>query len=284
MSETSQDLAVEASVLLTDELENVFLPGVNRKQTASQFLATLILTMTDLVCVLGAFFTALIIRMKILPVVASINNVEVPKIMLNRLWMTLSVYILCLTYEGLHTERLSYREETKQQVKAITLAFMLAIISLGQLGDYVSRTVLVLGYLMLIVLLPAGRLMAKKVLAGAGLRDQPVIMLGAGKTGKLVANSLLREKYMGYRIAGFFNDQILKRYLDANPVARHDRNKYAWPRGYDPRLTRVGSLLRKFSLGELPQILNVLKDGMSLVDPCPYPPRERLRLINHAAY
>ena len=83
------------------------------------------------------------------------------------------------------------------------------------------------------------------------------------------------EHFKAYKFRTMHGDgeARLKAILDADPALRAEYEIYHKLRK-DPRVTRVGRILRKFSLDEFPQLLNVILGDMSLVGPRPYIERE----------
>jgi len=66
------------------------------------------------------------------------------------------------------------------------------------------------------------------------------------------------------------NQKRLNDYLKSNPKAKDEWIKYKKLKTYDPRVTKVGRIIRSFSLDELPQLFHILQGKMSLVGPRPY--------------
>jgi len=82
----------------------------------------------------------------------------------------------------------------------------------------------------------------------------------------LAAPVLYRQLRVGLEGRNFFVLKFRSMRVDA------ERDGAQWAAKQDPRVTRVGSLIRKIRVDELPQLLNVLKGEMSFVGPRPERP------------
>ena len=142
-------------------------------------------------------------------------------------------------------------------------------ISIRELGyKFIKRIIDIIGGLVgIIVLIPiifcvyVARVIRKE-------NDGPLFyeQLRIGKNGK-------EFRFYKFRSMVMNADEKLYEYLEQNEKAKQEFEKYKKLKN-DPRITKLGEFLRKTSIDEFPQFINVLKGDMSLVGPRPYLHRE----------
>ncbi|MBA0184079.1 undecaprenyl-phosphate galactose phosphotransferase WbaP [Pectobacterium versatile] len=98
-----------------------------------------------------------------------------------------------------------------------------------------------------------------------------------------IGRNAKKFKCLKFRSMIVNSQEVLQELLDTDPDARAE-----WEKDFklknDPRITKVGNLIRKTSLDELPQLFNVLKGDMSLVGPRPIVEQELGRYAGDVDY
>ena len=137
--------------------------------------------------------------------------------------------------------------------------------------DVVGALVGVIALIPLTIIIYIARIVLKE-------NDGPIFydQLRIGKDGKVFKMYKYRSMIIGA-------DEKLFEYLKENEEARKEYKEYKKLKD-DPRITKIGKILRKTSLDEFPQFINVLKGDMSLVGPRPYLPREKEDMGEYYTY
>ena len=124
----------------------------------------------------------------------------------------LGLWVIILAYERLYTKRFAVGEEVKRLWKGASVSFLIIMVLTfaAHISMNVSRTVIVLAWALSLSLLPAFRLVVKKILSKAGIWQRNILILGAGRTGGMILGRLKENKNMGYEPVGFLDDDEAK--------------------------------------------------------------------------
>lgn len=166
---------------------------------------------------------------------------------------------------------------TEHEVMSVSNETVETVIQLSKLKKIVKRAIDILGSIIGIILFLPLTLVV--YICNIIEKDKGPIFYTQkriGKDGKIF-------KMYKYRSMVVDADRKLNKYLKEHPEAKKEYSEYKKLKE-DPRITKVGKFLRKSSLDEFPQFINVLKGEMSLVGPRPYLRREKKEMGMYYEY
>jgi len=169
------------------------------------------LIVSDIASLFSAFYLAYLIRKEVLIYVYStFRMIETPsfKSYLINYPYFLGLWIIVFAYEKLYTKRFLWEQEIKRLWKGASISFIIIMILtfVTRIYPFVSRTVIILAWTLSFFTLPLFRFLAKKILIKGKLWQRNILVLGAGKTGKMVSERIKRNKSLGYNLVGFLDD------------------------------------------------------------------------------
>ena len=167
------------------------------------------LLIIDSLALITVFFISVEVRLIILPKIFHFFPGDFPLTFTTHLWWMLILCLGCLAYAGLYTKRLPFWPETRNIYIGVSLAFILimAVVSMAKLSGDISRTTIVISYLLALVILPLFRYLGKNLLFNLGIWTEKILIIGFNETSIQAAKAMGSDKYLGYRLAGFLIDK-----------------------------------------------------------------------------
>ncbi|MBF0343378.1 MAG: sugar transferase [Nitrospirae bacterium] len=180
------------------------------------------LIMLDILSYYVSLLGAWSVRQWLLPVLSEGVTLNYPLLYYLKLWWIPVIYIFLIAYQQTYTARLPFWDETKKLFHALTLAFIIfmAVVTLGRVPETVSGSVLLMLWGCSMFIYPVFHLYGKKYLFHVGICKEKVLILGAGKAGRLIVQWLDRERHIGYDVVGFLDDDTEKigRFINGRKV------------------------------------------------------------------
>jgi len=169
-------------------------------------LGIILLFLIDIVSILVSLLGAIFLRKFVMPHFIRFSEFQDKGILFYG-WV-IPVWLLFFIYEGLYTKKFSFWDEVKVlwKVTFFSTIAVFSILFLGKVGVKFSRAVIIIMGIISFPVLPVIRINAKKFLINLGLLKSKVLILGAGKTGRLILNALKRDTNLGYDVSGFLDD------------------------------------------------------------------------------
>ena len=152
-------------------------------------------------------------------------------------------------------------EEAKKKVSALSSVRELVYLFVKRCFDIVC------GLIGVIVLIPVTIILKIVTICSGDLNPIIFSQNRIGKNGK-------EFKFYKFRSMVPNADEVLFKTLEMNKLMAEEYKKNRKLKN-DPRITKVGKVIRKLSIDELPQLINVLKGDMSIIANRPYLPREK---------
>ncbi len=139
-------------------------------------------------------------------------NLQVSVIDFAYFWWTPFIFLFFIAYERLYTQRIPFWDEARGLVKAVSVSVIviLSIVTLDKSLIRFSRLTLIFFWIFSLFFFPIFRLRGKQILYRLGVWKENVIIIGAGKAGRAVAQALSMDTHLGFNLLGFLDDSAEK--------------------------------------------------------------------------